>query len=623
MESQEKKKKAKPKAKTTKDSPKKILLREGLSLKELSEKTEIKAKDIIKKLLACGYTIRVNDVIDESLAELISKEFGLEIELVSIEKETQIQAESDPKELIERPPVVTIMGHVDHGKTTLLDAIRQSNLVGKESGGITQHIGAYRVLHNNRPLTFIDTPGHEAFTRLRARGAKLTDIVVLVVAADDGVMPQTREAISHAKDAGVPIIVAINKIDKAEADIDKAKQQLSKEGLLVEGWGGDVISVEVSAKEKTNLDELLEMILLLSDVIEIKANPKVNAQGVVLEARLDAKKGAVVTVIIQHGILSQGDAFISGTCYGKTRAIFDENGKVLKKVEPSLPVEILGFSDVPEAGVFFQVVSDLETAKQISQYRLSQIKKEEPTRPEHLTLDELFKKIEEGEAKELPLIIKADVQGSVDVLTDILPKLSSDLAIKVGEKKEVKKDKSKEKIDREKVKIKIIHSASGNITESDVLLGSTSNAIIIGYNTKPTQKILDLAKEEDVEIRSYNVIYELTEDIKKALSGLLEPIIKETYLGKAETRRIFSISRIGVIAGCYVIDGKITRNAEIRVIRNKEVIHQGRISSLKHLKNNVNEVTKDYECGIRLEKFKDFQEGDVIEAFVTEKIMPG
>lgn len=623
MESQEKKKKAKPKAKTTKDSPQKILLREGLSLKKLSEKTEIKAKDIIEKLLACGYTIRVNDVIDESLAELISKEFGLEIELVSIEKETQIQAESDPKELIERPPVVTIMGHVDHGKTTLLDAIRQSNLVGKESGGITQHIGAYRVLHNNRPLTFIDTPGHEAFTRLRARGAKLTDIVVLVVAADDGVMPQTREAISHAKDAGVPIIVAINKIDKAEADIDKAKQQLSKEGLLVEGWGGDVISVEVSAKEKTNLDELLEMILLLSDVIEIKANPKVNAQGVVLEARLDAKKGAVVTVIIQHGILSQGDAFISGTCYGKTRAIFDENGKVLKKVEPSLPVEILGFSDVPEAGVFFQVVSDLETAKQLSQYRLSQIKKEEPTRPEHLTLDELFKKIEEGEAKELPLIIKADVQGSVDVLTDILPKLSSDLAIKVGEKKEVKKDKSKKKIDREKVKIKIIHSASGNITESDVLLASTSNAIIIGYNTKPTQKILDLAKEEDVEIRSYNVIYELTEDIKKALSGLLEPIIKETYLGKAETRRIFSISRIGVIAGCYVIDGKITRNAEIRVIRNKEVIHQGRISSLKHLKNNVNEVTKDYECGIRLEKFKDFQEGDVIEAFVTEKIMPG
>ena len=622
MEDQEKKKKAKPKTKTTKGPAKKILLREGLSIKELSEKTGTKAKDIIEKLMAGGYSISVNDVINESLAKLISKEFDLEIELVSIEKEIQIQAKSDPKELVIRPPVVTIMGHVDHGKTTLLDAIRQSNLVAKESGGITQHTGAYRVFHNNRPITFIDTPGHEAFTRLRARGAKLTDIVVLVVAADDGVMPQTREAISHAKDAGVPIIVAINKIDKAEADIDKVKQQLSKEGLLVEGWGGDIISMEISAKEKTNLEELLEMILLLSDVIEIKSNPKVKAQGVVLEARLDAKKGAVATVIIQYGILSPGDAFISGTCYGKARALFDENGKALKKVEPSIPAEILGFSDVPEAGDFFQVVSDLETAKQISKYRLSQIKKEEPRRPEHLTLDELFKKIEEGEVKKLPLIIKADVQGSVDVLIDILPNLGSDLAIKVGEKTEVKKDKSREKIDREKVKIKIVHSATGNITESDVLLASTSNAIIIGYNTRPSQKILDLAKEENVEIRSYNVIYELTKDIKKAMSGLLEPTIKETYLGKAEIRRIFRVSKIGVIAGCYVIDGKITRNAEIRVIRNKDVIHEGRISSLKHIKNNVTEVTKDYECGIRLENFKDFQEGDIIEAFITEKVMP-
>ena len=627
MEKEENKKKAKPKTKTTKGPPKKILLREGLSLKELSEKTGIKTRDISEKLMASGYSISVNDVINESLAKLISKEFDLEIELVSIERETQIQAESRPKELIVRPPVVTIMGHVDHGKTTLLDAIRESNLVGKESGGITQHIGAYRVFHNNRPITFIDTPGHEAFTRLRARGAKLTDIVVLVVAADDGVMPQTKEAISHAKDAGVPIIVAINKIDKTEADIDKAKQQLSKEGVLVEDWGGDTISVEVSAKEKTNLNDLLEMILLLSDVIEIKANPKVKAQGVILEARLDAKKGAVATVIIQHGMLSQGEVFICGTCYGRARALFDEDGKTLNKVEPSVPVEILGFSDVPEAGDFFQAVPDLETAKQIVQYRLSQIKKEEPLRPEHLTLDELFKKIEEGEVKELPLIIKADVQGSIDVLTDILPNLSSELKIKVstpgkaGEKTDVKKDKAKEKIVHEKVKIKIVHSATGNITESDVLLASASNAIVIGYNIKPTQKTLDLAKEENVEIRSYNVIYELTEDIKKAMTGLLEPTIKETYLGKAEIRRIFRISRVGVIAGCYVIDGKITRNAEIRVIRNKEVIHQGRISSLKHLKENVNEVTKEYECGIRLEKFKDFEEGDIIEAFVSEKVM--
>jgi translation initiation factor IF-2 len=629
MESQEKKKKTKAKIRAAEAPSKKFMLREGLSLKELSEKTGIKSKNIIEKLKPQGYSINVNDVISESLANLISEEFGLQLELIPIEKEMQIQAVSDPKELDLRPPVVTIMGHVDHGKTTLLDAIRKSNLVRKESGGITQHIGAYRIYHNNRPITFIDTPGHEAFTRLRSRGAHLTDIVVLVVAADDGVMPQTREAISHAKEAGVPIMVAINKIDKKEADIDKTKQQLSKEGILLEDWGGDIISVDISAKEKTNLGELLEMILLLSDVIEIKANKKVKAQGVVLEARLDAQKGAVATVIIQHGILSQGDAFISGTCYGKARALFDENGKVLKKVEPSMPVEILGLSDVPEAGDSFQVVSDLDTAKEISQYRQSKIKKEEPTRPEHLTLDELFKKIEVGEVKELPLIIKADVQGSVDVLTDILPDLGSDLAAKIrkkpvkAEKKiEAKKDKPKEKTDREKVRIKIVHSATGSITESDVLLASAANAIIIGYNTKPSQKILDLAKKENVEIRSYKVIYELTEDIKKAMFGMLEPKIKETYLGKAEVRRIFRISRVGVIAGCYVIDGKITRNAEARVIRNEEVVHQGRVSSLKHLKDNVNEVIKDYECGIRLEKFKEFEEGDIIEAFLTEKVMP-
>jgi translation initiation factor IF-2 len=521
------------------------------------------------------------------------------LEIIPIEKEIRTQAESQSKELIARPPVVTIMGHVDHGKTTLLDAIRESNLVGKESGGITQHIGAYRIFHSDRPITFIDTPGHEAFTQLRARGAQLTDIVVLVVAADDGIMPQTLEAINHAKDADVPIIVAINKIDKKNADIDKAKKQLSKEGLLVEDWGGKTISVEVSAKEKTNLDELLEMILLLGDVIEIKANPKVQAQGVVLEARLDAQKGAVATVIIQHGILSQGEAFICGTSYGKVRALFDEKGKPLKKAELSMPVEVLGFSDVPVAGDYFQVVSDLETAKQIAQYRLSQEKKTEAPRPEHFTLDELFKKMEEGEVKELPLIIKTDVHGSVDVLKDILPSLSTD-----------------------QTKIKIVHSATGKITESDVLLATASNAIIIGYNIKPDQKILDMAKEESVEIRTYKVIYELTQDIKKAMSGMLEPILKETHLGNAEVRRIFRISRIGVIAGCYVTDGVITRNAEARVLREDEEIFKGRIASLKHLKENVKEVKKDYECGIRLDKFKDFQEGDIIEAFVIEKEIP-
>jgi translation initiation factor IF-2 len=599
MDAKDKKIKEKPKAKAAKSPAKKITLREGETLKEFSEKAKIKTKDIIEKIKPKRHTTSVNDVVNESLAEVISKEFNLKLELISIEKEIRTQAEKHPKELSPRPPIVTIMGHVDHGKTTLLDAIRESNLVGKESGGITQHIGAYRVYHDNRPITFIDTPGHEAFTQLRARGAHLTDIVVLVIAADDGVMPQTLEAINHAKDADVPIIIAINKIDKKNADIDKTKQNLSKEGLLVEDWGGKTISVEVSAKEKTNLNELMEMILLLGDVIEIKANPKVQAQGVVLEARLDSKKGAVATVIIQHGTLSQGEAFICGTTHGKARALFDENNKSLKKAEPSMPVEILGFSDVPTAGDYFQVVSDLDSAKQITQFRLSQVKKAEGPRPEHLTLDELFQKMEGGEVKELPLIIKTDVHGSVEVLTDILPNLSTD-----------------------KIQIKIIHSATGKITESDVLLASASHAIIIGYNIKLDQKIMDMSKEENVEIRTYKVIYELTQDIKKAMSGMLDPVIKETYLGKAEIRRIFRISRVGVIAGCYVTDGKITRNSEVKVLRGDEEIFKGRIASLKHLKENVTEVKKDYECGIRLEKFKELEEGDIIEAFITEKEIP-
>lgn len=585
--------------KKAKKAPSKIQLREGKSLRDLSEEMGIRAKDIIEKLTEKGLRVSVNDIVNEGLAQRISQEFGFEIKLISIEEDVRIQAESRKKELIEKSPVVTMMGHVDHGKTTLLDAIRHSNLVGRESGGITQHIGAYRISHNNRPITFIDTPGHEAFTRLRARGAKMTDLVVLVVAADDGVMPQTKEAINHAKAAGVPMIVAINKIDKTEADVDRVKQQLSNEGLLVEEWGGETISVEVSAKEKINLKELLEMILLLSDVIEIKANPLVQAQGFVLETRLDTKKGPVATVIIQHGILKQGEAFVCGTTYGKVRALFDEIGKALKKAEPAMPVEILGFSDVPVAGDVFQVVSDFNLAKQLVQFRLSQVKKEETLRPEHLTLDDFFKKIEEGKVKELPLIIKADVHGSVEVLKDILPNLSGD-----------------------EVKIKILHSATGQISESDIHLASASDAIVIGYNIKPSQKILDMAKEENVEIRSYNVIYQLTEDIERALSGMLEPTLKETYLGRAEIRRIFNISRVGVIAGCYVLDGKITRNAEVRIIRDDEVIHQGRIASLKHLKDNVTEVKKEQECGIGLEKFKDIQEGDIIEAFITEKVKP-
>lgn len=598
MKSKEKAASAKPEQKDQ-QAPTKIIFREDWNLKEFSGKAGISSKVLIDQLNKKGFSVGLNDTITETLANSIGQIFKLDIKLISIEEQMRMEAENYPEDMAARAPVVTIMGHVDHGKTTLLDAIRKSNLIGKEHGGITQHIGAYRIFHDNRFITFIDTPGHEAFTQLRSRGAKVTDIVVLVVAADDGVMPQTREAVNHAKAAGVPIIVAINKIDKPEADIEKAKQQLSKVGLLVESWGGDTVSVEVSAKEKTNLNELLEMILLLSDVLEIKANPKIKAQGVILEARLDAKKGPVATVLIQHGVLSQGEAFLSGTCFGKVRALFDENGKTLKKAEPSLPVEILGFSDVPTSGNVFQAVSDLETARRIVQLRTLKYKKEETSMPEHLTLEQLFQKIEGGETKELPLIIKADVHGSVEVLLDTLPNLSS-----------------------EQVKIKIIHSATGNISESDVLLASASNAIIIGYNTKANQKIMDIAKEEKVEIRSYNVIYQLIEDIKRAMTGLLEPVLKETYLGRAEIRKLFHIPRIGAIAGCFVSDGKIVRNAEARVIRNGEVVHTGRISSLKHLKENVSEVKKDYECGISLEKFKDIQEGDAIEVFVTQKVRP-
>jgi translation initiation factor IF-2 len=588
-------KKDNPSEKKKKEATKVIGIIDNMSLKDVAEKTGLASKDIMDVLSSKGFTIGINDVVNDTMAKIISQKFKVELKLMTYEEEVRERAVSQKKNLTARPPVVAILGHVDHGKTTLLDAIRKSNIVGKEHGGITQHIGAYRVLHDNRPITFIDTPGHEAFTQLRARGANVTDIVILVVAADDGVMPQTKEAISHAKAADVPIIVAINKIDKKDVDIEKVKQQLSKEGLLVESWGGDVVSVEISAKEKTQLNELLEMILLLSDMIELKANPDIEAQGIVLEARLDATKGPVATVIILHGILHQGDSFISGKTYGKARALFDENGKPMKSAGLSVPTEVLGFADVPSAGDIFQVIPDAEEAKKISQIRNAQIEKKETPEPEHLTLDQLFKKFEEGEVKELPLIIKADVQGSVEVLKDILPSLSTD-----------------------EVKIRIVHSATGKITEMDVLLASASSAIILGYNTKANQKILDLAKEENVEIRSYNIIYQLTKDVKDALSGLLEPIQKEVYLGRAEVKRIFRVPKVGSIAGCLVTDGLISRNAQVKIIRDEQVVHQGKISSLKHVKENVTEMKKGYECGIGIESFKEIQEGDIIEAYKTE-----
>ena len=509
-------------------------------------------------------------------------------------------AEARTSELAPRSPVVTIMGHVDHGKTTLLDAIRSSNLVDKESGGITQHIGAYRVAAKNRTITFIDTPGHEAFTQLRARGAKATDIVVLVVAADDGVMPQTKEAIDHAKAANVPIIVAINKVDKPDANIDRVKQQLSKENLLVEDWGGKTISVEVSAKEKKNIGDLLEMILLLSDMLELKANPKVPAQGVVLEARLDSQKGPLATVIVQQGTLESGPGLRLGPDHGqgpgdvrRARQGPQERRAVHAGRDHGLRRRPRRRRSVPGHG------RSRRRPNTSSSSARSRAKKPEAARDSGVTLDDLFKKIEGGQAKELALVLKADVQGSVEVLSDVVPPLGTD-----------------------KVKIKIVHAATGNITEADVLLASASKAIVIGYNVKPNPKILELAKKEEVEIRTYKIIYQLTDDIKKAVIGLLEPVIKETFQGRAEVRKVFQIPKVGMIAGCYVQDGRITRNAEARVLRGREILHQGRITSLKHLKENVTEVKKDYECGIGVGGFNGFQPGDSIEAFIREKVQP-
>jgi translation initiation factor IF-2 len=576
-----------------------ISLSEGATMKDLADRLKVRPRDLLEKLATRGHVLNATDVIDDALAAKLARDLNWPIEVLPIEREMRLQADSKKADLVVRPPVVTIMGHVDHGKTTLLDAIRSSNLVDKEAGGITQHIGAYRVVHNKRAITFIDTPGHEAFTQLRARGAKSTDIVVLVIAADEAVMPQTREAINHARAAGAPMIVAINKIDKPEANPDKIKRELQKDGILVEEWGGDVIAVSVSAKEKKNISELLDMILLLADVIEVKANPKVPAQGVVLEARLDAKKGPLATVIVQNGTLSLGEAFIAGWSYGKVRALNDENGKTLKSAGPSTPVEILGFASVPQAGDLFQVVESVEKAKVFAAARDAHQPKDEPKKIDAVTLDDLFKKIEGGAVKDLPLIVKADVQGSVEVLSGLLPSLGT-----------------------AKVNVRLIHTATGAITETDILLASTTGAVIIGFNVQPSGRIQELADKAGVEIRTYKIIYQLSDDIKKAVTGLLEPVIKETFLGRAQVRKIFHIPKVGTIAGCYVQEGKIVRSADIRVVRNKEIVFKGKMSSLKHLKDNVSEVKKDLECGIGIDRFKEIQEGDLIEAFQIEKVMP-
>ncbi|MGQ9617421.1 MAG: translation initiation factor IF-2 [Candidatus Aminicenantia bacterium] len=571
---------------------KKISVREGITLKELSEKTEIKAKDIIQRLLLKGFMVTVNQALDKNLLDLIGKEFNIELAPISFEEELALE-EGKGGPLTARPPVVTVMGHVDHGKTTLLDYIRKTKVAESEAGGITQHIGAYRVKVKDRFITFLDTPGHEAFTRMRARGAKVTDIVVLVVAADDGVMPQTLEAIDHAKAGNVPIIVAINKIDKPNANPEKVKQQLSQHGVVVEDWGGDVVCVELSAKTGKGVEELLEMILLVGDLLELKANPEAPAKGVILESKLDPKKGPLATVLIQNGTLKEGDFFLCGVEVGKVRAIFNEFGNRLVSASIAMPVVVMGFEKVPAVGDVFVVVRDVEKAHQIAQFRLEK-SKALVAPPRKVSLEDLLKKTDE--VKEFNVIIKGDVQGTVEVAEEILRRLES-----------------------EKVKINIIHKSEGPPTESDVLLASASNSIIVSMNVKPVRKVVELAESENVDLRIYNVIYELNEDIKRIVEGLLEPPTREIYLGKAEVKQTFKIAKVGTVAGCYVKDGKINADSKVRVIRDGKVVYEGRILSLKRFKEDVKEVKSGLECGISIEQFNDIKTGDLIECFLIEK----
>lgn len=577
----------------------KIKIGEAITIKELSEKINIPAKEIIKKLMGIGVMTTVNQVIDSKSAMSVAKDFGIEVEVISFEAE-EISTEEEEKEgLIPRPPVVTIMGHVDHGKTSLLDAIRQTNVAAKESGGITQHIGAYEVDVDKGKIVFLDTPGHEAFTAMRARGAKVTDIVILVVAADDGVMPQTIEAINHAEAAGVPIIVAINKIDKPNANPDKVRQELAKLNphLLPEEWGGKTIYVNVSAKKKIGIEELLEMIILQAEIMELKANPLKSAKGIVVESKLDRGRGPVVTVLVQNGTLKAGDPFVAGSYFGRVRALINDRGIKVKEAAPSMPVEVLGLSGVPQAGDSFQVVPNEKSARQIALLRSQKQREEGLGIKTRVTLEDLYKQINEGVVKELNIVIKADVHGSIQALVDSFQKLET-------------KD----------IKIKIIHGAAGGITETDVMLAAASNAIIIGFNVKPTDKAAEVAEKEQVELKLYSIIYNAIADVKAAMEGMLEPTLVEKVTGKAEVRQLFTAPKIGVIAGCFVLDGVIQRNADAKLIRDSVIVYQGKIGSLRRFKEDVKEVQAGYECGIGIEKFQDVKIGDIIEPFFLDKI---
>jgi translation initiation factor IF-2 len=581
---------------------KSITLAEGMTVKDLADKLDARVKDVLKKLLEQGKMMTINSTVDSDTANSLAREFGADVQMRTFEQEmVDVEsAESRPEDLGSRAPVVTVMGHVDHGKTTLLDAIRETRVAEREAGGITQHIGAYNVQVGDRSVVFLDTPGHEAFTMMRSRGAKVTDVVVLVVAADDGVMPQTKEAINHAKAAGVPIVVAVNKIDKPGANPDNVKRELAELGLVPEAWGGNTVMVDVSAKKRQNLDLLLEMILLSSDILELKANPKKAAMGTVLETKLDRGRGPVATVLVQDGTLRVGDNFIAGSMVGKVRALFDDRGRQTKQAGPSTPVEVLGLTGLPQPGDTFQSIADAAKARQIALFRQEQAKvKALGTKGSRLTLESLKDAIAEGSVKELPLIVKADVQGSAEVLADSLQKLSD-----------------------ERVKIRIIHSGVGAINEFDVLLASAGNAIVIGFNVRPDRNAADVAEREKVDIRLHSVIYNVTEEIKKAMTGLLEPTLKEMRLGSATVRELFKVPKIGTIAGCMVMEGRITRAGEsqARLLRDNVVVFEGKISSLRRFKDDVSEVKTGFECGIGFERYNDLKVGDVIEVFVIEKV---
>ncbi|MFN3568088.1 MAG: translation initiation factor IF-2 [Caldimicrobium sp.] len=577
----------------------KIKIYESIQVGELAKLMGVKVGELIKKALQLGLPLTINHSIDVETASILADEFGYQVEKATLEEEMLLEyIPPSPEELKPRPPVVTVMGHVDHGKTTLLDAIRKTDVASGEAGGITQHIGAYTVtLEDNRKITFIDTPGHEAFTSMRARGAQVTDIVILVVAADDGVMEQTKEAIEHARAAKVPIVVAINKIDKPNANPERVKSQLAELGLVPEEWGGDTLMANISARNKIGIEELLELVLLQAEMLDLKAAYDRPARGRIIESKIDKGKGPVATVLIQEGTLKEGDVFVSGTTYGRVRAMFDSYGNRIKVATPSIPVEILGFEELPQAGDDFFVLQDEEKARKVAEYRQRKIREAETAKATKISLDKIFEKLKEGELKELNLVVKADTQGTLEALQNSLIKLST-----------------------EKVKVSIIRAGIGAISESDVMLASASNAIVIGFNVKPTSQAKEIAKKEGVDIKFYDVIYHLLEDIKKAMAGLLEPKFEEVLTGLAEVRATFKVPKVGVVAGCYVKEGVINRNHQIRVIRDGVVIYTGKIASLKRFKEDVKEVPAGYECGIKIENFNDVKEGDILETFEVRKV---